>query len=571
MKKLSLFIFFFLLTFSTSIKTKKKTSKKNKNLSIESVDFESLCSNLKEGFAFNLNLDQASKKTCKDIDNVVYLENVLDPSIRIEATCSVQTGDDYAECETTESAKEEGTYKINIDTMSAYMTCGGILNGVNAEETVVYSKDYSNVDLDTENQNIDYNKKGPYSFYIDFIDITSNSKTKIYYEEYENNDLIEIEDCSKSDNRITCNVTPETVPCDYGTCNYNIVVEDDCGLQQESILLSITAPTKAQNQQNSQSTQQQQTEKQLLKVTSIDYDSLCSNLQTGFEFYLNLDGKANDSCELDEKIELVNTEDPSIKISTECYINQGSDYLSCKTTDSTDEKGDYKLSPTNENIKLSCFKKNIYLEPFSLNDEVSYSKSYSNVDLETIDQTIDFGEEGPYQFYINFLHLDSNSNTKIYYEDYENNDLIEIEGCSKSDNRITCNVTPETVPCDYATCNYNIVVKDDCGIEQDSILLKIIANDEDDDNNTYYNQNSANVNDNTNDIFDDDEDDDFDDEDEDEDDYDDYYYYYPNTKNPRQTSNKSKANTYDNYDTDNNGKNIKLNMSLILLILSILF
>ena len=567
MKKLSLFIFFFLLTFSISIKTKKKTSKKNKNLSIESVEFESLCSNLKEGFAFNLNLDQASKKTCEDIDNVVYLENVLDSSIRIEATCSVQTGDDYAECETTEPAKEEGTYKINIDTMSAYMKCGGILNGVNAGETVVYSKEYSNLDLDTENQNIDYNKKGPYSFYIDFLDITSNSKTKIYYEEYENNDLIEIKDCSNSDNRITCNVTPETVPCDYGTCNYNIVVEDDCGLQQESILLSITAPTKDQNQQNSQSTQQQQTEKQLLKVTSIDYDSLCSNLQTGFEFYLNLDGKANDSCELDEKIELVNTEDPSIKISTECYINQGSDYLSCKTTDSTDEKGDYKLSPTNENLKLSCFKKNIYLEPFSLNDEVSYSKSYSNVDLETIDQTIDFGEKGPYSFYINFLHLDSNSNTKIYYEDYENNDLIEIEGCSKSDNRITCNVTPETVPCDYATCNYNIVVKDDCGIEQDSILLKIIANDEDDDNNTYYNQNSANVNDNTNDIFDDDEDD----EDEDEDDYDDYYYYYPNTKNPRQTSNKSKANTYDNYDTDNNGKNIKLNMSLILLILSILF
>ena len=570
MKKLSLIIFFFLLTFSISIKTKKKTSKTKKNLSIESVDFESLCSNLNEGFSFYLNLDQASQKTCKDIDDTIYLENVLDSSIKIEATCSVQKGNDYLECETTESAKEDGTYKIAIDNDYANSICGGILNGVNARETVVYSKEYSNVDLDTENQKIDYNEESPYQFHIDFLDLTSNSNTKIYYEDYENNDLIEITDCSKEDNRITCNVTPETVPCDYATCNYNIVVEDDCGLQQESILLSITAPT---NDQNSQSTkqQQQQSEKQTLKVTSIDYDSLCSNLQMGFEFYLNLNGEASESCELNNVIELVNTEDSSVKISTECYVNQGNDYLTCKTTDSTDEKGDYKISPLNNNVKLDCYKKNIYLEPFSLDDEVSYSKTYSNVDLETIDQTIDYGEEGPYQFYINFLHLDSNSDTKIYYEDYENNDLIEITDCSKGDNRITCKVTPETVPCDYATCNYNIVVRDDCGIEQDSILLKIIANDEDDDDNTYTNQSSANVNnnDNTNNNYN------YSYNDEDDEDDDDYgyndYYYYPNTKNTRQTTNKSNTNTYDNDDTDSNGKNIKLNMSLILLLLSFIF
>ena len=145
MKKLSLIIFFFLLTFSISIKTKKKTSKTKKNLSIESVDFESLCSNLNEGFSFYLNLDQASQKTCEDIDDTIYLENVLDSSIKIEATCSVQKGNDYLECETTESAKEDGTYKIAIDNDYANSICGGILNGVNAGETVVYSKEYSNV------------------------------------------------------------------------------------------------------------------------------------------------------------------------------------------------------------------------------------------------------------------------------------------------------------------------------------------------------------------------------------------------------------------------------------------
>ena len=225
----SLILFFYLLTISISIKAKKKSllssTKKLKNLSIESADFESLCSNLEEGFTFNLNLDQASTKDCS-IDEVVYLENVLNPSKKIEASCNVNYGDDYIECETVESAKEEGTYKIVIESDYVNSLCGGILKDVNVKDTVTYSKYYSNVDLDTENQKIDYNQNGPYSFYIDFLHLDSNSNTKIYYEDYENNDLIEITDCSKDDDRITCYITPDTVPCDYATCNYNIVVED---------------------------------------------------------------------------------------------------------------------------------------------------------------------------------------------------------------------------------------------------------------------------------------------------------------------------------------------------------
>ena len=574
MKKIfSLILFFYLLTISISIKAKKKSlltsTKKLKNLSIESADFESLCSNLQKGFVFNLNLDQPSNTDCS-IDEVVYLENVLNPSKKIEASCNVYYGEDYIECETVESANEEGTYKIDIDSEYVNSLCGGILKDVNAKETVTYSKYYSNVDLDTENQKIDYNKNGPYSFYIDFLHLDKDSNTKIYYEDYENNDLIEITECSKGDDRITCYITPDTVPCDHSTCNYNIFVEDDCEFQQQSILLTITSPQTKEQDSNSQTTQQQQSEEQFLKVTSVDYNSLCSNLKRGFDFYLNLESAAIDSCDLDDQIQLENTEDSSIKVSADCYVNKGEDYITCETTETTDELGDYKISTVKNDIKLSCAKKDIYLEPFSLNDVVGYSQTYSNVDLETVNQTIDYGENGPYSFFINFLHLDSNSNTKIYYEDYENNDLIEITDCTKGDDRITCYITPDTVPCDYATCSYNIVVEDDCGIQQNSILLKIISNDEDDDSNTYSNQYNNYNNYNSNSNYDTYSNSDTDSNtDTNSNYYNNYYYDYPNSKNKRQTPNKANTQSYDDYDTDS-ALNIKINLSLILLVLSLL-
>jgi hypothetical protein len=551
MKKISFYLFFLLLSISLSLKknTLLKSSKQKKYLTVESVDFESLCSNLEKGFTFYLNLNE---KALNDITikNTIKLENVNDNSITIPATCYVESGNDYIECETTESVNVEGTYKVADLKNFVNLNYDNVLYDFSLDDTVKYSSSYSNVDLDTQDQTIDYNENGPYSFYIDFLHLDSNSNTKIYYEDYENNDLIEIDDCEKEDDKMVCNVTPDTLPCDHSTCKYNIVVEDDCGSQQESILLTITAKEQQQKQKQQQQQQQkqqqttstslstQQKETGKLKVTSVDFDSLCSNLNRGFEFYLNLESTSTDSCDINDIIELENTEDPSVKIPADCYVNKGEDIITCETTESTNELGDYKVSELKNSIKLSCAKTKMELEPFSLNDIVGYSKIYSNVDLDTQDQTIDYGDDSPYSFYINFLHLDSNSNTKIYYEDYENNDLIEIENCNKNENKIVCNVTPDTLPCDYATCKYNIVVEDDCGIQQDSIVLKVVSKEEDDDNNTNNNN----------------------------------YYTYPNTVNQRQNKNTYVVNSnyYDDDDDDystSNGKIMMINSSLMMIIL----
>ena len=569
MKKISFYLFFLIFSISFSLKKSSllKSKKQNKYLQVESVDFESLCSNLEQGFTFYLNLKE---KALNDITikDVIKLENVNDNSITIPATCYVERGNEYIECETTKSVDKKGTYKVADLNNFVNLNYDNTLYDFSLDDEVKYSESYSNVDLDTKDQTIDYNENGPYSFYIDFLHLDSNSNTKIYYEDYENNDLIEIDDCQKDEDKMVCNVTPDTLPCDHSTCKYNIVVEDDCGSQQESILLTVTAKEQQQKQQNQQQQQQyeyfpttsslsnQQKDISSLKVTSVDFNSLCSNLNRGFEFYLNLESASTDSCDINDIIELENTEDPSVKISADCYVNKGEDYITCETTESANELGDYKISQLKNSIKLSCAKTKIELEPFSLSENVGYSKIYSNVDLETEDQTIDYGDNSPYSFYINFLHLDSNSNTKIYYEDYENNDLIEIENCKKNENKIVCYVTPEILPCDYATCKYNIVVEDDCGIQQDSIVLKVISNEEDDDDNTYYNERlNSNANDNTNNNNDNN-----------------YYYTYPNTVNQRQTKTNSNVNSNYYYDDDDdyytsNGKIMMINSSLIMIIL----
>ena len=218
---------------------------------------------------------------------------------------------------------------------------------------------------------------------------------------------------------------------------------------------------------------------------SINFESLCHNLKKGFSFSIVVSENIEYSGAFYSKFNLVSVTDETQEIPTLCSLYAGDKEIICQTTSDKPEnaKGPFRVKkvPSFEfkcNIGDTSREETCKFNTLDISDTVGYSELYSTFDLSTPDQTIDYTKSGTYSFYLKFDYIDEQSTTAIFYYDEEEDQNYEITTCDFSeydDLVLVCPVTKATLPCTSTKCEYQIFLKDDCGIESDAIKLNVIG------------------------------------------------------------------------------------------------
>ena len=240
-KILFLFLIFIDFSYSLGLKKSRKIGMKTKAVSqafvVDSIIYESQCSQLKDGFTFSIELTTTSKYSAT-FNNIFPLisTNSSESDVEIKTICYITINDDEILCQTLEdvSSNYYGPFKVKDLTETYSFECED--SSGNSGTCTIYSFEDDTLVGYSLLASILMEQESPQYIYYQNTDKGSFQIDYEYYNGYA--PIVYLNDkeveCDEGTNQLTCYVDKTDFSVNRGnTVAYDVTILNDCGIVED--------------------------------------------------------------------------------------------------------------------------------------------------------------------------------------------------------------------------------------------------------------------------------------------------------------------------------------------------